>query len=320
MHNQGVVKKLSSKLKREFSAFVKGEVRFDEPMAEHTTFKIGGPADIWTIPKNKDDLKEIIQFSRKKSISLFVVGNGSNLLVSDRGVRGIVVKLNSSHFNKIRFLSASSGWVTLAAGAGASLKRLLRTCLNRGIGGCEFLAGIPGTLGGAVAMNAGAALRGRKRSIGSLVEEVTVIDRAGRVKKLKKEGLKFSERKSNLSNYIILKVKLRLKKKKKPDILLSIERCIRNKKLNQPLGLPNAGSIFKNPDGDRTSGELIDVLGLKGKRIGDAMVSVRHANFIVNKGNARAGDVLRLMRFVRKTVKKAYGIELEPEIKIIGVK
>jgi len=285
---------------------LKIKIKLQEPMKEHTSFKIGGPAKYFVEPKDAHELKLLLSSIKRYNIPLLVIGGGSNILVNDKGLRAIVLCLNSPIFKKISF---QGNHVFVASGA--SLSQVFRLTQKQGLSSLEFLAGIPGTVGGALAMNAGIP----EKNIGDLVEEVSVIDYNGNIKNLYKEEIKFGYRTSNLSKYIILSARLRLIKKDKQEIKNRIKRYLNHRRVTQDLSWSSAGCIFKNPKGV-SAGELIDLCGLKGKRIGGACISRIHANFILNLGHAQARDVLKLMDLAKKDVKKKFNVTLEPEIKI----
>lgn len=298
-------------------SLVRGMVRFQEPLARHTTFRIGGPCDAWVMPEDPHDFKRIIQFSRQEGLAILIIGNGSNLLVSDRGFKGVAIGLNSPSFRGISF-NKTSVW----AGAGMKLPSFLMAARDEGLGGLESLAGIPATLGGALMTNAG----GDRGVIGDFVEQIKVIDSRGRFKIISKVQAGFKYRGSSLSRYFLLAAKLRLIKRAPDQISSLMKYFLEQKKKTQELSKPSAGCIFRNPSGGGkegskkilSSGRLIELSGLKGRTIGDAAVSTKHANFIVNLGKATARDVLRLMEIIQKKVKVDHGIWLEPEVKIIG--
>ncbi|MBA7491970.1 UDP-N-acetylenolpyruvoylglucosamine reductase [subsurface metagenome] len=282
---------------------------FDEPMRKHTSFRIGGPAEALIIPNNEEDLRQLLGLASQNSIPVTIIGAGTNLLVSDHGIAGIVIKMTDCFSN----IDISEQQVI--AGAGCSLPTLSRLTADGGLTGLEFAVGIPGALGGAVVINAGA----HGAAIGNFVTAVKVINFRGEPAELTKDNLNFGYRKSELQNkdMILLSVTLELEKGNAGEIKEKMREYLQQRRAKQPLNLPSAGSIFKNPEGDY-AGRLIEACGCKGMSIGDAQVSELHANFIVNKGNATAQDVLRLMNNVRKIVFKKYGIKLEPEINIIG--
>ncbi len=307
---------------KELSRIVKGNIRFNEPISRHTTWGAGGSVEVLVEPKDLSDLIRAIKFSHKNNLPLFVIGAGSNLLVSDRGVAGIVLKLSGLDFKNIKF---NNNYVSV--GSGLSLNRLVNLTQAKGLSGCEFLAGIPGTLGGALAMNAGirnAFLPScQYLSISNLVSSIKVLDSKGRLKALKREGVKFGYRSSNLSKFIIISARLKLRKGNKKDIAALIKKFVSYKRNIQDLKTRSAGCVFKNPtntskNGNLTAGKLIDACGLKGLRLGKAEVSRIHANFILNRGGARAEDIFKLICIVQKRVKQKFGVVLEPEVKIIG--
>lgn len=287
---------------------LKGKIKFNEPLKEHTTFQIGGRCDYFIEPKDADDLKSLLKSLKRDNISFLVIGSGSNILAGDRPIKRAIIRLGSPCFKKISFDDNS-----VQAGSGCSLPRLVFQAAKQGLSGYEFLAGIPGTVGGALIMNAG---RDRKNGgIGDLVESVSAMDRNGRIRILRKTELKFAYRRSNLEGYLILGARLKLKKGDSREIKTLLKEYLDYRKGSQDYSRASAGCIFKNP-AKRPAGRLIDLCGLKGKRMGGACVSNRHANFIINAGQAKAGDVLRLMAHIRKKVKDKFNITLEPEIKI----
>jgi UDP-N-acetylmuramate dehydrogenase len=287
---------------------LKGKVKFREPLEKHTTFRIGGPAQFFIEPKDLNDLKEALILLKRHRIAAFIIGAGSNLLVSDRSLQGAVLKLSAPSFKKMIFEGTY-----LKVGGGVNLNEVVRACTKRGLSGAEFLVGIPGTVGGALAINAGQAKEGR--SISNLVEEVTVIDYNGDVKQIGKKDIKFGYRFSSLSKYIILNATFKLTRQDREKITGVVDKYIAYRKGTQDYTSHSAGCIFKNPA--RTSaGRLIELCGLKGKRIAGASVSLKHANFIINDRGAKADDVLRLINIIKKEVKNKFKVNLKPEIKI----
>lgn len=280
----------------------------NQSLKKHTSFRIGGPTDYFCVPKNIEELREALEFAKERRLQIAVLGAGTNILALDRGFRGSVIKLGSG-LNWIK-IEGSRAWV----GAGVPLPKLIRKLTQKGLGGLEFLAGIPGSVGGALTMNAGAW----GKEIGKYVEEVKVLERDGSQKEIKRKKLGFGYRKSKLQGnpWIITEVTLRLRKKKKRVIEKRIKEYLSKRRATQPLGIPNCGSVFKNPRGD-FAGRLIEEAGCKGMRIGDAQVSAKHGNFIVNLGDAKAKDVIKLMTDIQKAVKDKFKILLEPEIKIM---
>jgi len=271
-----------------------------------TTFKIGGAAKFFLEPKDLKTLKEALLYSRDSGLKVFILGAGSNVLIDEQGLGGTVIRLNSDFFSSFK-----NKGVLVQAGAGIKLNRLILLAMEKGLSGLEFLSGIPGTLGGAVMGNAGAW----GSSIGEFVEEISVLDYNAKARKLKKKDLKFGYRKSNLGGCIILSAVLRLEQADKNEVSSKIKEYLGRRKKSQENSLPNAGCIFKNPH-RQPAGFLIEACGLKGKSKGGALVSNKHANFILNSKKAKSADVLFLMDLIQKKVKDKFNITLEPEIKI----
>lgn len=301
--------RLVNDLKRE----IKGNIKTDEELSRHTSFKIGGPADLWVEPEDTVNLKKAITFAKKRAVPFFIIGNGSNLLASDHGFNGMLIHLGSDAFKTVR-ISGSS----VRVGGGFSLPRLVNFCCKNGLAGLESLVGIPGTIGGAIYMNAGGYANPIYKNIGSMVDSLKVMDRDGNIKRLKVGAIEFGYRSSSLGPYIILEAVLKLRKGNSKNLTESCLRFLKMKKEKHVLDMPNAGCVFKNPkDFHFTCGQMIDMLKLKGKKIGGAEISEKHANFIVNKGGASHKDVIELVGFIRKKVKENYNIDLELEVKII---
>lgn len=285
------------------------EIGRNEPMKLHTSFKIGGPADFFIVPKNVDQLKEVVRVCSNKAIPYYIIGNGSNLLVTDQGYRGVILQI-SKNMSKIKIEGEK-----VYAEAGVLLSKLSKAIYKESLEGFEFASGIPGTLGGAIFMNAG-AYGGEMKDI---VESVEVLTQQGEIITIEREDLALGYRSSILQtkHYIALGVTLALKKGDQKVIKSIIEDLNHKRKEKQPLELPSAGSTFKRPEG-HFAGKLIMDSGLRGYAIGDAQVSEKHCGFVVNKGAATFEDVMGLMTHIRKIVKDQYNIELEPEVKILG--
>ncbi len=300
-------------LEKEVRGLLKGSVCFGEPLSGHTSFRIGGPAEVWAEPEDTEDLANLLKYSSGNRISTFTIGGGNNLLVGDEGVKGITLNLGSSYFKKVEPCRSA-----LTARAGANLARLVEVARANSLGGLEFMTGIPGTVGGAVMMNAGC----KGKSLGALISEVRVMDaRSGQTYNLRRDQIDFDYRRSGLEGYIILDICLQLERKAGPQIDKSMKRHLKMKRQSQELDFPSAGSVFKNPKGSLlSSGQLIELTGLKGRSVGDAQVSSKHCNFIVNRGNASAKDVMELIEIIRGKVRSDHGLDLELEIKVIGVK
>ncbi|OGW85051.1 MAG: UDP-N-acetylenolpyruvoylglucosamine reductase [Omnitrophica bacterium RIFCSPLOWO2_01_FULL_45_10] len=300
---------LAEKIKRSCRA----KVIIGEPLRKHTTFRIGGSAYIWVEPHGARDLKKILRLAKSMKMPVFVIGNGSNILARDTGFKGIVIRLTALDFRRIEFKKD-----TVRVGAGYSLARLVLLSCEKGLGGLESLVGIPGTVGGAIYMNAGGQASPMFKNMGDSVTSVKAMDREGATKILKKKKLKFGYRCANLKGYIILEVRLKLKKDDERILRSRCARFLKMKKVKQVLDIPSAGCVFKNPSGFQfTCGQMIDMLGLKGKRIGGAQVSTKHANFIINRGGATATDVLDMIEMIKEKVRENYNIELELEIEVV---
>lgn len=281
----------------------------DEPMDRHTSFRIGGPADYFAAPQTKEQIKGLLSFCEKEGIPYFLMGNGSNLLVGDEGYRGLIIQL-WRNFSRVDL----SGNV-ITAQAGAMLSAVARTAALEGLTGIEFASGIPGTIGGAAVMNAG-AYGGEMRQI---IRSVTMITADQSFTEKSNEEMEFGYRTSyaQKNNCIILGAVIELESGDKEQIMEKIEDLRMQRVLKQPLDLPSAGSTFKRPSG-YFAGKLIMDAGLRGFTVGGAQVSEKHCGFVVNRGGATAADVCALMREVRRRVKEMTGVELEPEVKMIG--
>lgn len=292
----------------------KGKMLFDVSMKDYSTFKIGGPADVMAFPTDGGDLKDIIDFAKKKKYSIFILGKGANILIRDKGIRGVVINLTDG-FNDIRWADSGNGDETkVQVGSGLSLAKLLKVTVEKGLSGLEFTASMPGTVGGALVMNAGAYGQEMK----DIVEAVEYVDEKGKVGFLSAKDIGFEYRKTNLPlGSIVTAVHFNFKEGNIEEIEAKVKEVREKRKQGSPLKMPNAGSIFKNPEGN-SAGKLIDELGLKGTKVGGAEVSEMHGNYIVNKDNASAKDVLALMALIRDKVFKEKGITLEPEVKVVG--
>ena len=286
-----------------------GQVKYNEPMNRHTSWRIGGPVEILVEPSGLADVKAVVGFARVKRIPLTVIGNGTNLLVSDYGIKGMVIKIGSG------LSEISIEDMIMTVGAGAKLSRIATAARLAGMGGLEFVSGIPGTLGGAVVMNAGAY----GNSFSEVLEKVLVIDHNGQISCRRKEDIVFGYRSSSLQDLGLIIVEAVLKGYPRDEKEIKEEMKILgdNRRASQPLDYPNAGSVFRNPPG-YSAGKLIEEAGAKGLREGDAQVSEKHANFIVNLGNATAKDIITLISKVQNIVNRKFGIKLEKEIKVLG--
>lgn len=286
-----------------------GHVFCNEPMKKHTSFKIGGPADILVQPQDADALAQALAAARDCGVPVTILGNGSNVLVRDKGIRGLVIKIGNA------LKTFRQDGERLYFGAGYSLALASRKAWECGLSGMEFAVGIPGSIGGAVYMNAG-AYNGEMKCV---VESVRVMDMTGKAMELTAEDLQFGYRKTSLqqSGYIITEVCLKMQPGDKDAIKAMMDDFSSRRISKQPLELPSAGSMFKRPPG-HFAGTLIEQAGLKGYTVGGAQVSEKHAGFVVNRGSATAADVLQLIADVRRIVMEKAGVELHPEVLVIG--
>lgn len=281
----------------------------DELMSKHTSFKIGGPADIYAKVKNTEDIINIINYANKNNIEINIVGNGSNLLVKDNGIRGITLRADLEKLE----IDEKNDIVTV--GSGVLLSFLAQVLLKKEYKGFEFAYGIPGTIGGAVRMNAGA----HGKEMKDIVVSTKYLSQDGKIKEINNEEHEFQYRNSifETNNCIILETKIKLEKGNYEEIKSIMTEYSNYRKNAQPIEFPNAGSTFKRGD-DFITAKLIDECGLKGYRVGDAEVSTKHAGFVVNKGNATAKDVIELVNIIKQKIKENYGKNIELEVQIIG--
>jgi UDP-N-acetylmuramate dehydrogenase len=295
---------------------LRGELKLNEPLSRHTSLVIGGPADMLVYPADRDDLITALKDIKRQGINYFILGSGTNLLVRDGGFRGAAISLQRMNTIKIEreYRSIGGSFAAVRVEAGASLAKLLSFAVEEGLAGMEFAAGIPGTVGGAICMNAGTAAG----EIGDVVESVIMLSSEGELISRGREEMEFGYRTSLIpEGHLVIEAQIVLRHEDKSSVQVRVKELLDKRHKQQPLGLPNAGSMFKNPQ-EESAGKLIESAGLKGKSVGDAQVSEKHANFIVNRGKATAAQVLALMDMVIKTVLDVHGIRLEPEIKIIG--
>lgn len=295
----------------ELTSNLKGTVIKDEPLKNHTYFKIGGPASLFVVPEDEDDIKTVLKLIKAYKMDYFIIGNGTNLLISDEGFKGIIVKIGDK-FNKI---IRDGNKVTV--GAGVLLSSLAKYLAKESLAGFEFASGIPGYLGGAVPMNAG-AYGGEMKDV---ISSVKCMDGEGNIHEFSNEEMEFAYRHTKISDteYIVLEAELMLTPGNEQDIIAIISELNEKRTTKQPLSLPSAGSTFKRPQNGYAS-KLIEDAGLKGLKYKGAMVSDKHSGFLVSYDNACCEDVLGLMRIVISTVYDKFGIKLEPEIKIVGTK
>lgn len=287
------------------------KIIFDEPMKKHTSFKIGGTADYFFKATTLEELQNIIKFAKIKELPITIIGNGSNLLVTDKGIRGLVIKID---IKKLK-IEKKDEFAVIEVGAGNKLMALATKMKDEELSGLEGLSGIPGSVGGAIVMNAGAYGKEMK----DVVLSTTCMDKNGKLYTFSNEEQEFSYRNSifQKKDYIIIETKLKLEYGKKDEIQKRMEEYFKSRKEKQPIKYPSAGSSFKRQEGIITA-KLIDDVGLKGYKIGGAQVSEKHAGFIVNYNNATATDVINLINYIKEKVYSKYGIKIEEEIKIIG--
>lgn len=284
------------------------EVRLNEPLSSHTTFQIGGPCDVMVFPETAEALADIIRVCSEEDLMYFVLGKGSNVLVSDQGIRGVVISTE-----RLQHLTVDGTVVT--ASAGLSLINVSKACAELGLSGLEFASGIPGSIGGAAYMNAG-AYDGEMKDV---VTSVTVLDENGLIRDIPAEEMRFSYRHSRLKDepLVCLAVTMQLAYGDKHEILAKIADLSERRSSKQPLEMASAGSTFKRPAG-HYAGPLIIDAGMQGYRIGGAQVSMKHAGFLVNTGGATADDVIRLIHAVQAAVLRKFGVRLETEVRFIG--
>lgn len=287
----------------------KESVLSDELMSRHTTFKIGGAADYFVTPNNIEETQKIIQLCNKEDIPFYILGNGSNLLVSDKGYRGVVIQL----YKKMNRVEVNGE--QLRVQTGALLSQIANAALKNSLTGFEFAAGIPGTLGGAVVMNAG-AYGGEMKDV---LDKVTVLTKEGEVLTLTKDELELGYRTSIIKkkNYIVVEAVISLTQGEESEIKALMDDLKEKRITKQPLEYPSAGSTFKRPEG-HFAGKLIEDAGLRGFQVGGAQVSEKHCGFVINKDNAAAADVVKLMQEVSDIVEEKFGVPLEPEVKKLG--
>lgn len=285
------------------------KIFINEPMKKHTSFKIGGPAECLIKIDNTEELKNILKYAQDKNIPLTIIGNGSNILVSDEGIKGIVLKIEIGTFE------LDDQKANLKVGSGVKLGLIAQKCLKQQIAGFEFASGIPGTIGGAIRMNAGA----HGSEMKDVVKTITYMDREGNVHTIQNEQAKFEYRKSLFINkdYIILEVEIQLEKGNVDEIQSKMTEYANYRKEKQPIEYPSAGSTFKRGT-DFVTAKLIDECGLKGYQIGGAQISEKHAGFIINKENATAEDVIKLMEYTKEQVYNKFGKRIEAEIEILN--
>ncbi len=298
------------------------DVRFQEPMSRHTSLGVGGPADVYVAPKEKSGLGVLVRWLQENSLSYFIIGNGTNLLVLDNGIQGIVISMKHC-LKDIQHTVLDRKSILVTAGAAARLNSLCKYATGNSFSGMNFALGIPGSVGGAMIMNAGTG----QGNMADVITAVVVLSSGGEPVRIEKHALQFRYRGLDLKERpevagmqspILLEGEFRLSAGDKHAIEKEARAIMQKRAAMQPLHQRSAGCFFKNPSKEKSAGELIDMAGLKGKRIGDAQVSDTHANFIINKNNASATDILALKDLIQKAVLRSFNITLEPEVKIVG--
>ena len=287
-------------------------VKIDEPLSRYTSIKIGGPADYFIEVETDAALANLLRTLHERGMSFWLLGNGSNVLISDRGVRGAVIRL-AGEFKKVQWREEGER-VQVNVGAAYIVTQLVREAARRGYAGLEFAEGIPGTVGGALYMNAGAY----GSEFEKIVDQVEGVTSQGESLRLSRSEMIFSYRDSHLPpGTVVTRVGMQVRKAEAVEVASKLRELVGRRKSSQPSGYPNSGSMFRNPPGDY-AGRLIEAAGLKGKRIGQSQISERHANFIVNLGGARAADVLQLTQLAQAEVRRQFGVELVLEVKLLG--
>ncbi len=305
---------VSDTMKQEIQALC-GDVRFEEPLSRYTTIRIGGPADVLAYPRTIEEAQGLILFARRNKLPLFILGAGSNLLVRDKGIRGVVMNL-AQGFHGIRIEREEGASVCVTAEAGAGIPRLVDFCAEEGLTGLEPVAGVPGNLGGALMMNAGTP----DGEISDVVETVTFLDKDARLATWSRDDIRFAYRESHFPRgAVLLSAVLKLSRMASEKVRGRVQDYRSRRVETQPLNVPNLGSVFKNPrDKKLFAGKLVEEAGLKDIRVGGARISPKHGNFIVNEGGAKARDVLALIGLVKDKVKEKFGVLLETEVKVVG--
>ncbi|MDX9788412.1 MAG: UDP-N-acetylmuramate dehydrogenase [Desulfobacterales bacterium] len=296
-------------------------VRFDEPLAPYTSFQIGGPAEALIIPESPAELTALIKGAREREIAYRIIGGGTNLLVNDRGVSGLVV-VTTRCLEHILLVEEAVGHIHISVGASVLMKRLCRYCLAQGFQGMNFAIGIPGTIGGALIMNAGTG----KGTVANVLSAMMLLTTTGEICTLNRNQFRAENRRLSWEPVesdeayppVILGCELTLTRADAAMLRAEARHIMRQRGKTQPLGIPSAGCIFKNPVDGLPAGQLIDMAGLKGAREGGAVISARHANYILNAGGATAAEVMALMARVKETVWNRFQIQLEPEVKLVG--
>jgi UDP-N-acetylmuramate dehydrogenase len=299
-------------LARELKLITGVKIKVSEPLARYTSMKVGGPADFFIEVENTAALTRVLRILNRNGTNFCLLGNGSNVLISDRGVRGAVIHL-AGEFKQVEWRQEGD-IVWVGVGAAFAVTQLVREAARKGYGGLEFTEGIPGTIGGALFMNAGAY----GSEFEKVIDQVDGFTREGEPIRLSRNEMTFTYRDSHLPpGMVVTEVRLRLRQEDSTNVTSRVRELVTKRKTSQPSGYPNSGSMFRNPPGD-FAGRLIEAAGLKGKKIGRAQISERHGNFIVNLGGANGEDVRQLMELARAEVRTRFGVELEHEVRLLG--
>ncbi|MBQ1394097.1 MAG: UDP-N-acetylmuramate dehydrogenase [Lachnospiraceae bacterium] len=302
-------------LKKEVEEIIKeDQILCAESLAKHTTFRIGGPADLFLQPQNEKEITKLVRFCREKEVPFYIMGNGSNILASDKGYTGIILHIGKN-MSSVKFTEKDKDTVLVTAEAGIMLIKLAREAANQSLTGLEFAGGIPGTLGGAITMNAGAY----GGEIKDCIVWAKVVTKEGNVMVLNREELALGYRSSIIQKegWIVTEAQFALTRGNKTEIVKTMDELQKKRKEKQPLEYSSAGSTFKSPEGF-FAGKLIEDAGLRGYRVGDIMVSDKHCGFVVNVGKGTAEEVHMLMEHVEQTVYEKFGVTLEPEVRFLG--
>jgi len=312
---------LNRNLRKWLENHFKGIIKYDEPMSKHTSFRIGGPADVYAEPGNIEELTALVGWSCENSVPHIIIGDGTNLLVKDSGISGIVITMTKG-LKKIEVKEKKSDYSIVSAMAGARMQSLCRFALDNSLAGTNPVLGIPGTVGGGIMMNAGTSLG----SVETILKSINILLPAGQIRSLARQNMNFSYRRLTLNesekgtplqNPVIIDGTFYLYPSDPEHLRNEARNILEKRNSQQPAASPSAGCFFKNPESGKTAGELIDRAGLKGTSIGGAQISEKHANFIINRNKATACDVLELMELTREKVLEMFNIKLEPEVKIV---
>ncbi|RJP43009.1 MAG: UDP-N-acetylmuramate dehydrogenase [Desulfobacteraceae bacterium] len=313
---------IATHIRQELTRRFGDRVRFDEPMAAHTTFKVGGPADLFVMPANEEEIGYLLCMARQWGLEHVVIGGGANILVRDRGIRGMVIAL-ADHFTGISMVDEDPGGIRMTALAGTRLHACCRYAMDHGLAGLNFALGIPGSVGGAILMNAGAS----GSSMANVIRGIRIMTADTEVVAVGLNDLSWSYRELSvcflskalaMDEFLILSGIFELGPAKPEIIKAEAGEIMQYRRSTQPWDRPSAGCFFKNPLGAQSAGKLIEAAGLKGAVSGGAAVSEKHANFIVNRGNASAADIIRLSERIQETIYHDFGVALIPEVRIMG--